>query len=288
MDLRLLPVKLCGEVASYSLEHRCYNGICLLAGIGCVLSTIFNVIIGIDWLATSVTFAVGLTCLGMYARSRLRPAFEPLYRLLVANGCALVGTNWFWNGGVSGSGIMVAMVTLVALTAAQDRGLYRFAGLVFIPLMSLLFLLEYWAPSLVTPYAGRGARFGDLYLTFLVATLVIFFILWLILQAYHEERTRTAQMNQRLSRNLEVLNHTNNALEKALAEVQTLSGLLPLCSACHKIRNDKGYWDGLETYIQARSQVRFSHSLCPECAAQLYPDVFQPAAPTTGGEKKDS
>ncbi|MFA5262893.1 MAG: hypothetical protein WC378_03645 [Opitutaceae bacterium] len=66
----------------------------------------------------------------------------------------------------------------------------------------------------------------------------------------------------------------NRQLQSALDEVQTLSGLLPICSNCKKIRDDAGYWTKLETYICQHSGAHFSHGLCPDCAMALYPDVF--------------
>jgi branched-subunit amino acid transport protein len=62
-------------------------------------------------------------------------------------------------------------------------------------------------------------------------------------------------------------------LKDALAEVKTLSGLLPICSHCKKIRDDKGYWNQIEAYIQDRSEAEFSHSICQECAKKYYPDM---------------
>ncbi len=61
-------------------------------------------------------------------------------------------------------------------------------------------------------------------------------------------------------------------LQKALIEVRKLSGLLPICSFCKKIRDDRGYWSQLESYISDRSEARFSHGLCPECINTHYPD----------------
>ncbi len=61
-------------------------------------------------------------------------------------------------------------------------------------------------------------------------------------------------------------------LTEALAKVKTLSGLLPICASCKKIRDDKGYWNQIEEYIRDRSEAEFSHSICPECAKKLYPD----------------
>jgi hypothetical protein len=61
-------------------------------------------------------------------------------------------------------------------------------------------------------------------------------------------------------------------LEVALGNVHTLSGLIPICASCKKIRNDEGYWDQVETYIQQHSHAQFSHGICPECLRRLYPE----------------
>lgn len=62
-------------------------------------------------------------------------------------------------------------------------------------------------------------------------------------------------------------------LKEALSQVKTLSGFLPICSICKKIRDDKGYWSRIEEYIEKHSEAEFSHSLCKECAIKHYPDT---------------
>jgi len=62
-------------------------------------------------------------------------------------------------------------------------------------------------------------------------------------------------------------------LQQALSEIKTLRGFLPICANCKKIRDDEGYWQQIEQYIQDRSDAQFSHSVCPECAAKLYPNL---------------
>jgi len=62
-------------------------------------------------------------------------------------------------------------------------------------------------------------------------------------------------------------------LQGALADVKTLRGLLPICSSCKKIRDDDGYWQTLEHYIQEHSEARFSHGLCGDCIEKLYPEL---------------
>ena len=62
-------------------------------------------------------------------------------------------------------------------------------------------------------------------------------------------------------------------LEDALAQVKKLSGLIPICASCKRIRDDKGYWQQIEAYIRDRSEAQFSHGICPECKKKLYPDL---------------
>ena len=62
-------------------------------------------------------------------------------------------------------------------------------------------------------------------------------------------------------------------LRKALKEVKTLRGFLPICASCKKVRDDRGYWNQIETYLRDHSEAEFSHSICPECARRLYPDL---------------
>jgi hypothetical protein len=68
-------------------------------------------------------------------------------------------------------------------------------------------------------------------------------------------------------------------LQSALQRVKQLSGLLPICAHCKKIRDDHGYWSSLETYIMSHSEAVFSHGMCPGCIHEFYPE-FDDAAGT--------
>ncbi|MBM4349468.1 MAG: DUF3365 domain-containing protein [Deltaproteobacteria bacterium] len=63
-------------------------------------------------------------------------------------------------------------------------------------------------------------------------------------------------------------------LEETVIKVRMLSGLLPICASCKKVRDDKGYWTQIETYIRDHSEAEFSHGICPECMKKLYPDLM--------------
>jgi hypothetical protein len=64
-----------------------------------------------------------------------------------------------------------------------------------------------------------------------------------------------------------------NELRQALNEVKTLQGIIPICAACKKIRDDLGYWHQVEAYVSSHSNALFSHGICPECVKELYPEI---------------
>ena len=63
-------------------------------------------------------------------------------------------------------------------------------------------------------------------------------------------------------------------LQDALDEVKLLRGFIPICANCKNIRDDEGFWHRIEKYIQDRTGALFSHSICPDCAKKLYPDLY--------------
>ena len=78
-----------------------------------------------------------------------------------------------------------------------------------------------------------------------------------------------AQRNQALAAALAA----NEELEKALDEIQVLRGILPICMHCKQIRDDRGDWQEVESYIAAQTEARFSHGVCPDCMEKFYPEV---------------
>jgi DNA-binding response OmpR family regulator len=64
----------------------------------------------------------------------------------------------------------------------------------------------------------------------------------------------------------------NKNLELAMASIKNLEGLIPICASCKNVRDDKGYWEQVESYMTKHADITFSHSICPECMARLYPD----------------
>jgi hypothetical protein len=76
-------------------------------------------------------------------------------------------------------------------------------------------------------------------------------------------------------------------VDEALAQIKVLGGLIPICSNCKKIRDDKGYWNQLEKYLKDHSEAQFTHGICPECREELYgPYLKKLGTRPEGGEPK--
>lgn len=122
----------------------------------------------------------------------------------------------------------------------------------------------------------------------LAYTLVLYFIFRSFLRIREELKESNERLEERIAERTEELSNevaerkrygierdeVITQLQDALAQIKTLTGLLPTCSSCKNIRDTEGNWVQMEYYIQERSDARFSHGLCPECAKKLYPEVF--------------
>lgn len=113
----------------------------------------------------------------------------------------------------------------------------------------------------VEDYLSRLHRRNIISAAIMVSCLGI--VLWLILMKLAVKP---------LEKEIERRKETEKKLQNSLDEVKTLRGILPICSSCKKIRDDKGYWKQIESYIESHSDAAFSHGLCESCADTLYQD----------------
>jgi hypothetical protein len=111
-----------------------------------------------------------------------------------------------------------------------------------------------------------------------VAFAIVAFILSRVLFLYHRKDFFNRRLIDRQSEKINQQNEKNEELiaelRRALEEVKTLSGFIPICSVCKKIRDDSGYWNQIEEYISTHSEAQFSHGICPECMQKLYPEQY--------------
>jgi hypothetical protein len=91
--------------------------------------------------------------------------------------------------------------------------------------------------------------------------------LFLIKQEYADTRKKYFEIYTTLEKKVE---ERTRDLQDALGRIKALSGLLPICSRCKKIRDDKGYWNQIDLYIEQHSDAAFSHGICPDCMDEMY------------------
>lgn len=125
--------------------------------------------------------------------------------------------------------------------------------------------------------------------------ILVSFWFWLRVRKYKREQK---YLREQVDLRTFELQQKNVELEKILAEreealkkIKRLSGLIPICASCKKVRSDKGFWNQIEVYISEHSDADFTHSLCPDCAAKMYPDYYKminPQTPPAEQEPKES
>ncbi len=239
---------------------------------------VYNILFGpplLGWMiAVSIAGLVG-AWLVMVRRGRGRA----LYRVnfLFFAGVTVAGAHY---GGVGGSyGLWAYSYPLIAFFLLGLR-----EGLAWAVVMGVGVVAAQSAPGGYAYPAGFIVRFGASYAMVVAATA-----------AYEHLRSQgrsiMADRQAALEREVEVRRAAEaekegliTELRGALDEVRTLQGLIPICSGCHQIRDDAGFWQQLECYLEDHSDARFSHGLCPACARRLYPDFVDDAG---AGEAAD-
>jgi len=103
----------------------------------------------------------------------------------------------------------------------------------------------------------------------------------------HRELDMRLKVGLRILDLEERLDQRITELQRALDKIQTLEGLLPICAYCHKVRNDGNYWEQVETYMQERTKMRFSHGVCPDCFEQFIRPELEGVDEEGGGEAGD-
>ncbi len=113
--------------------------------------------------------------------------------------------------------------------------------------------------------------------SFSILIIILFLLLLIIFQSVRQIRKRKnaeAEVERYQNELEELVEERTTKLREALEEVKQLSGFLPICSSCKKIRDDQGYWNQIEEYIRNHSEAEFSHSICPDCLERLYPEFY--------------
>jgi len=171
---------------------------------------------------------------------------------------------------VSGNASSELYVTyfLIILIAACATSLKQFVGLVII-------VCTVYGLVLFIEFDKSGVSSEGLFLRVPVLLIMAAFYGSSVGMVQKERRQKAGLMEYiaALRQAEEERERLIRQLQDALANIKTLKGLLPICFSCKQIRDDKGYWNQIDTYIQAHTEAEFTHGICPPCAQKLYPDI---------------
>jgi hypothetical protein len=147
-----------------------------------------------------------------------------------------------------------------------SAGLFTKPGYLLAITILSIFLSEAFV-MLILSYLPSTSLFNVALLDATVLSIIVFpMLLLLVLRPMQNYLNQKALMEKEREKLIEQLN-------KTLAEIKVLKGIIPICASCKKVRTDQGFWQQVEVYIRDHSEAKFSHGICPDCAEKLYPDM---------------
>lgn len=236
-----------------------------------LIGSLFTFILGIiaflqkNVLLGSVDLLIFAFLSGLFYYMRTRQN----YSVSAGLGVLIMGLFFMYlifDGGVHNTAFLWLLTypPIALFLLGNRRGTMVSLGFIVVVMTALIFRSQLHIPAFYSK---------DLLIRFVAVYVTIHFI------SYSMERIRSLVQQQMEQKNFE-LKRLNQEKEKLIAELQlsldeikTLQGILPICARCKKIRNDNGYWEQVEEYVHQHANVEFSHSICPECRAELYPEL---------------
>ena len=226
-----------------------------------------------DFLLSGLILASAIGLVAGWLRLRFGRDDRWVYRVNVLV-FAVLALNLLATGGEGGSKSLwlYCFPLIVAFLLGEREGAAWGAGF----LLAACAVLWLPQPFSVYPYeVGYKLRFVVMYLVITIVSLGFEYSRRVFQDAMLVEqqllRREIAEREKAEREKAAVIQE----LQETLAQVKTLKGLVPICANCHRIRDDRGFWNQLETYLREHSDAKFSHGICPGCMAALYPD-FKP------------
>ena len=194
----------------------------------------------------------------------------------------VLGRNWFTGALVVGDTALTTAIIylsgnassdlyityfLIVLIAAFTTSLKQLIGL------SILLCLAYG--GLLFFELGQSGSVSEGHLLRIPILLIMAIFYGVFAEMVRKERRQKAGLMDHitaLKQAEEERERLIRQLQEALANIKTLRGLLPICYSCKQIRDDKGYWNQIDTYVREHTEAEFTHGICPACAQKLFPD----------------
>lgn len=214
-------------------------------------------------------FAVGSALILVLFRHHLKASKKAFFIIILYSFGGITGV---YTLGMLGGAIFLVPTAVVVMAIFYSKRTtliyiefsFLLCGIIAIGFCTGIVKLKYSADLLMTSYLHWFAY---------IVCIVFFFAVTYV--TIHNYRGTMRALIKEIGQHRDELVKTNEELIAASKNVKLLTGLLPICSFCKKIRNDKGYWSQIELYIKEHSDAEFTHCLCPDCMKLRYPEESQ-------------
>ncbi len=266
---------LLGPVEHFSLQNMAFNAATFCSAATAFLLFFWDLFQGIRPITYLFSFSIAFIHSLFYISGRKFGIYNRLIWPFIITCYTIIIFDWMFIGGITGASLLISL-TFVAIVSLLITGRQKYAilsGLLCI--VTAMFLMEWMAPETVKYYDDRLKHLSDLFVTVLFLGVGISIMVSLVVYSYLQQQTKIQSLNQSLETMNHIMAERNIELEMVLQEIKTLRGIVPICSYCKNIRNDEGYFEAVEAYVERHSEADFSHTLCPDCLAIHYPDIYQ-------------
>lgn len=256
---------LLGKPDVFSIERRAFNAATLATTLVCVFLFLETIFIG-DSTAGIILSAIAIiifaTLYNLGRKDKERPWLVWVYLPSIYT---ILFTDWYFIDGSIGVSLMAAVaisgVSPIILNQKQIVAGASIAG-VFYTALLLISIFSYES----LPQHNISYRISiDKILEVVIISAGLALLIYLVMKSFRHQRENANELTLELIELNNSLNTSNNDLKEAIAEIQELREIIPICSYCKKIRTDDGAWDVVEKYISKHIEVKFSHSICPGC-----------------------
>ena len=254
---------LLGDPETHCLENRIFNSVVLLITLTSGIATAYNIILHNHGIVTACSVTSALFTSLVYAYSRKTRNYRPFIIPGILYFFVIMIVGWLANDGTKGADAYFFFLLVTSGILLLEKPFPAFFVAIVLTLVGLL-MVEFYYPSILIGYETRTQRFLDIGISLLLCLVFNGMIIHIVFREYlGERRLKDALLAQTL--------RDKEELEMAQNEIRVLRGTLPICASCKKIKDESGNWNQIEKYLSEHSQARWSHGLCPDCVARLYP-----------------
>jgi len=280
LNAQNIIIKLFGDLKTHPLENIIFNALTFFAATTSFVITIKEIVffISIDGIILTGIPTLLFSTLYFFGRRSNSLSLLAGGFLLVAIGAIVF--DWFFVAGITGS---VWVVFTAVTTATQMILAGRFL------LIANLWLISSFLTIIITSkiYYEKipGIETLSINIEYYFADIGmicsgIAFIIYIVMQQYRKQHSRMLELNDELVTASLKMEEKNLKLQHALDEIKDLREIIPICASCKSIRNDSGFYESVEQYMQRHNEINFSHTICPDCLKKEHPEIYEKMFPT--------